>query len=155
MYLVDPDALLSGKRLDQSLYGSGAWRFVVMLDGKGVGLITVAFMNGKWTMVEAGASELASELGTVSTRYAQHAPRAQLRFVRSQQAVADFIEVSPPAPDASATPPVYVPLASARALLERLHTNAAAPGATLSDAELGDVLRQSVPRGMRDPRFGH
>lgn len=158
MYLVDPHALLSGKRLNQSLYGSGEWRFVVMLDGKGVGLITVAFMNGKWTMVEAGARELAGELGTVSARYAQHAPAAQLRFVRSQQAVADFVEVSPRAPDASATsvpPPIYVPLASARTMLARLQTNAAAPGATLSDAELGAVLRQSVQRGMRDPRFGH
>jgi hypothetical protein len=155
MYLVDPHALLSGKRLDQSLYGSGEWRFVVMLDGKGVGLITVAFMNGKWTMVEAGASELAGELGTLSARYAQHAPEAQLRFVRSQQAVADFVEVSPLASDASATPPVYVPLASARTMLARLNTNAATPGATLSDAELGAVLRQTVQRGMRDPRFGH
>jgi len=154
MYLVDPHALLSGKRLDQSLYGSGEWRFVVMLSGKGVGLVTVALMNGKWTMVEAGASELAGELDTISARYAQRAPQAQLRFVRSQQAVADFVEVSGRAPSASAAPPLYVPLASARTLLARLPTNAAVPDSTLSDAELGDVLRQSVQRGMRDPRFG-
>jgi hypothetical protein len=155
MYFVDPHALLSGKRLDQSLYGSGEWRFVVVLDGKGVGLITVALMNGKWTMVEAGASELAGELDTVSTRYAQQAPQARLRFVRSQQAVADFVEVSTPAPATSAATPVYVPLASARTMLARLHANAAVPSPTLSDAELGDALRQSVQRGMRDPRFGH
>jgi hypothetical protein len=155
MYLVDPHALLSGKHLDQSLYGSGEWRFIVMLNGRGIGLITVASMNGKWTMVEAGASELASELGEVSTRYAQHAPKAQLRFVRSQQAVADFIEVSSPTLSASPTPPVYVPLASARTMIERLHTNAVPPGSALSDAEFGDVLRQTVQRGIRDPRFGH
>jgi hypothetical protein len=155
MYLVDPHALLSGKRLDQSLYGSGEWRFVVMLNGEGIGLITVALMNGKWTMVEAGASELAGELDTVSARYAQRAPQAQLRFVRSQQAVADFVEVSSRAPGASAAQPVYVPLASARTMLERLPTNAAAPDSTLSDAELSNVLRLSVRRGMSDPRFGH
>ena len=155
MCLVDPHALLSGKRLDQSLYGSGEWRFVVMLDGRGVGLITVASMNGKWTMVEAGASELASELGAVSTRYAQRAPKAQLRFVRSQQAVADFIEVSSPTLSTSTTPPVYVPLASARTMIERLHANAVPPDSPLSDTELGDVLRQTVQRGIGDPRFGH
>jgi hypothetical protein len=155
MYLVDPHALLSGKHLDQSLYRSGEWRFVVMLGGRGIGLITVASMNGKWTMVEAGASELAGELGAVSTRYAQHAPKAQLRFVRSQQAVADFIEVSSATLSEAATPSVYVPLASARTMIERLHTNAVPPGSTLSDAELGDVLRQTVQRGIGDPRFGH
>ena len=155
MYLVDPLALLSGKRIDQSVYASGEWRFVVMLNGKGIGLITVALMNGKWTMVEAGASELAGELDTISARYAQHVPRAQLGFVRSQQAVADFVEVSDRAPAASAAPPVYVPLGSARTMLERLPTNAPGRDSTFSDAELSDVLRQSVRRGMSDPRFGH
>lgn len=155
MYFVDPHALLSGKRVDQSLYGSGEWRFVVMLNGRGVGLITVALMNGKWTMVEAGASELAGELSAVAARYAQRAPKAQLRFVRSQQSVADFIEVSSLTLGASAAPPVYVPLASARTMIERLPANAASPSAMLSDAELGDVLRQTVQRGMGDPRFGH
>lgn len=155
MYLVDPRALLSGKRLDRSLYGSGEWRFVVIADGKSVGLVTVARTNGKWTMVEAGASELAGEVAAVAARYAQHAPDARLRFVRSRQAVADFIEVSPPATAASAPSPVYVPLGRAGATFAHLHPDAAAPASTLSDTELGDALRQRVRRGMNDPRFGH
>jgi hypothetical protein len=40
-------------------------------------------------------------------------------------------------------------------MIEQLHTNAVSPGSTLSDAELGDVLRHSVQRGIGDPRFGH
>jgi len=153
MYLVDPRALLAGKRVGQSVYGSGEWRFIVMAHGKGVGLITVARMSGKWTMVEAGASELADELTSVSARYAQRVPAVQLRFVRCQQAVADFIEVSTPAAAASATAPVYVPLASARAMLG--HVDRAAMDSTLSDPELSNTLRQSMRRGLGDPRFGH
>ncbi len=155
MYLVDPRALLSGKRLGESLYGSGEWRFVVMANGKGAGLITVARMNGKWTMVEAGASELADELASVSARYTQRVPQAQLRFVRCQQAVADFIEVSTPDAAAAATAPVYVPLASARAMLGRGHADLAAADSVLSDAQLSETLRQSVQLGLGDPRFGH
>lgn len=159
VYLADPSALQSGKRLDESLYGSGEWRFVVMANGKSVGLITVARMDGKWSMVQAGASELAEEIQSISTRYAQRLPQAKLRFVRCQQAVADFIEVSTQQAAASATAPVYIPLVSARAMLERGHADAANPVVTtesvLSDAELSDRLRQSTRHAVGDPRFGH
>jgi hypothetical protein len=161
MYLVDPTILLSGKRLDQSVYGSGEWRFVIMANGKGIGLVTVALMQGKWTVVEFGASELAGEIASVAKRYAQQAPGARLRFLRSPQAVADFIEVlSPSVAPASGAPvspvsPVYVPLASARATFASHEANAVAPASALTDAELDDRLRQRVGRGMRDPRFGH
>ncbi len=154
-YLVDPQALLSGKPLDQSLYGSGEWRFVVMANGKGIGLITVARMSGAWTMVEAGASELAGEITAVATQYAQQAPAAQLRFVRSQQAVADFIEVRSASTAGTTNSPVYVPLASARAALAPREASPLMPGSALSDAQLDDALRQRVQRGMRDLRFGH
>ncbi|HTH76750.1 MAG TPA: hypothetical protein VL635_20370 [Trinickia sp.] len=154
-FLVDPHALVSGKRLRQALYGSGEWRFVVMANGRGVGLITVARMNGKWSMVEAGASELANEIESVAGRYARQSPSAQLRFVRSPQAVADFIEVSAANAAMPASEPVYVPLASARALLARARTQATAPESTLSETALGDVLRPSIERGLSDPEFAH
>lgn len=154
-FLVDPHALVSGKRLAQALYGSGVWRFVVMANGRGVGLITVARMNGKWSMVEAGASELANEVESVAGRYARQSPQAQLRFVRSPQAVADFIQVSAANAATPASEPVYVPLSSARALLARARTQAATPESTLSDTALGDLLRPSVERGLSDPKFAH
>lgn len=158
MYLVDPKMLLSGKRLDQSVYGSGEWRFVIMANGKGIGLITVALMHGKWTVVEVGASGLAGEIASISERYAQQAPGARLRFLRSPQAVADFIEVvAPSVAPSSGAPlfPVYIPLASARSSLASHEPNAVAPASPLTDAELDDPLRQRVERGMRDPRFRH
>lgn len=155
MYLVDPQAVLAGKPVDQSLHGSGVWRFVVLAGGKGVGLITVARRDGRWTMVEAGASELADEVMTVAARYARLAPRPQLRFVRCQQAVADLIEVSAPAPAARKSAPVYVPLASARTAIAESRAGPIAPSSVLSDAELADALRHRLQRGLGDPRFGH
>lgn len=160
MYLVDSDALMAGKSVEQSLYGSGEWRFIVMRGGRGIGLVTVAQMNGQWKMVQAGASQLADELVSVAQRYAQQAPRPTLRFVRCQPAVADFIEVS--TQSASATPsmstasPFYVPLAGARSK-PTTSAGTAAPSSSprLSEAELGDALRHRLQRGLRDPRFMH
>lgn len=153
-YLVDPKVLLSGKRLGESLYGSNEWRFIVMSNGQGIGLITVARVNGGWAMVQAGASELARAIASTAASYRQQAPTARLRFVRSPQAVADFIEVRPargPDAETNAGQPIYVPLMSAQSGIAGAMPSAAA----LSDAQLDDALRQSVRRGMRDPRVGH
>ncbi len=154
-YLVDPKLLLSGKHLGESLYGSGEWRFLVVQNGRGIGLITVARIGGKWTMVEAGASELAAEIASIAAAYAQQAPGARLRFVRSRQAVADFIQVSPPGTTDVSNAPVYVPLLSARAALSAQATGAAGAGPALSEAQIDDALRRSVRRGLRDPRVAH
>lgn len=158
MYLVDAGALMAGKSVQQSLYGSGEWRFIVMQGGRGIGLVTVAQMNGQWKMVQAGASRLADELVAVVQRYAQQAPRPTLRFVRCQPAVADFIEVSAQSatPSMSTASPFYVPLAGARSK-PTTSAGTAAPSSSprLSEAELGDALRHRLQRGLRDPRFMH
>lgn len=161
IYLVDPHALLAGKRLDQSLYGSGEWRFVVMAHGKAVGLVTVARMNGTWSMVEAGASELAAEVASVAARYENTTPPPRLRFVRSLQAVADFIEVSAQnTSTAAAAPPgeaYYIPLLSARSLLGRAQERgeSTSPERALRGPEVEAVLRAGVQRGLSDPTFAH
>jgi hypothetical protein len=154
-YLVDPKLLLSGKRLGESLYGSGEWRFIVVLHGKGIGLITVVRVNSTWTMVEAGASQLAAEIASIAAEYAQQAPEARLRFVRSPQAVADFMQVWRPDTANAAETPVYVPLASARTALFAGATGPITAEPALSDTQFDDALRESVRRGMRDPRVGH
>ncbi|HEV3105110.1 MAG TPA: hypothetical protein VGZ01_05420 [Trinickia sp.] len=162
--LIDPDALLAGKGIEASTHGSGAWRFVVMLGNKPVGLITVARLQGQWQMVEAGASEMAREVMDVVSRYARVAPSARLRFIRSSQGMADFIEVIQPAEADRAIPPLYVPLFSTQAALDdggAVDANGAntagtsAPAPALAEAEFASDLRASVRRGMRDPRFVH
>lgn len=158
MYLVDAGALMAGQSVEQSLYGSGEWRFIVMHGGKGVGLVTVAQMNGQWKMVQAGASELARELVAVAQRYDTRAPRPMLRFIRCQPAVADVIEVSAQgaAPSASSINSFYVLLTAARSKPTTSAETAATPSLpTLSDAELGDALRHRLQWGLRDPRFMH
>lgn len=154
-YLVDPKLLLSGNRLGESLYGSGEWRFIVVLHGKGIGLVTVARVNNAWTMVEAGASQLAGEIASIAAEYPRQTPGAQLRFVRSRQAVADFIQVSRPSTETAAETPVYVPLASARTALFAGAAGPITAGSAMSDVQFDDALRESVRRGMRDPRVGH
>ena len=154
-YLVDPKMLLSGKDLGDSLYASGEWRFVIVLNGKGIGLVTVACIDGTWTMVAAGASALAAEITAIAATYAQQTPGTILRVIRSRQAVADFIQVSSPGRTDAAKVPLYVPLASARSALASPDTGAAIPGTVLSDAQLDDALRERVRRGMRDVRFEH
>ncbi|MBU6489259.1 MAG: hypothetical protein KGQ57_15780 [Burkholderiales bacterium] len=158
MYLVDADALMAGKSVEQSLYGSGEWRFIVMQGGRGVGLVTVAQMNGQWKMVQAGASQLADELVAVADRYARLSPRPTLRFIRCQPAVTDVIEVlaQGTTPSSSTTRPFYVPLAGARSTPATSATTAAPLSSPpLSQAELGDALRHRLQRGLRDPRFMH
>ena len=153
-YLVDPDALLSGTPLSQSLYASGQWRFVVIANSKGVGLITVARMHGTWTMVEAGASELAGEIASVAARYAQ-SPTARLRFIRSRQAVADFIEVVMPSTPRGSSAPFYIPLTSARVTLAPDESGPIEKASVLSETQAEAALRPHVQRGMRDPRIAH
>lgn len=156
--LIDPNALLAGKSIDASTYRSGVWRFVVMLDNKPVGLITVARMQGQWKMVEAGASELAQEIMAVVTAYASRFPLAQLRFIRSRQGMADLIEVIPTTSADQTGTPLYIPLLSARVSLN--HGTDPSHAASLSapaldEAQIASALRASVRRGMRDPRFLH
>lgn len=93
--LIDPAQLLAGEPIDACIHGTGQWRFIVVAEGKPVGLLTVTHMRDGWKWVEVGASELSEEVATVEARYARQTPAPRLRFVRSLQAVADFIEVTP------------------------------------------------------------
>jgi hypothetical protein len=156
--LVNPQALLSGKSISESASPTSEWRFVVTVDDKPVGLITVAPMDGRWTMVSAGASGLAGELSRAASQFQQD-PKARLRFIRSQQGVTDLLEVA-----SGKAPPRYVPLLSARMMLSgaatspqpvasaRLapsdQTNATAPLAPLSESDLAPALRESIKRGL-------
>ncbi|WP_323120311.1 hypothetical protein [Burkholderia alba] len=155
--LLDPQALLSGGSLAASAHPSGEWRFVVMLDSQPVGLITVAQVRSRWRMVSAGASELARDIMPVVSRYAGRTPPVQLRFLRSQQAVADFIEVAPSAADTPAAPS-YLALDTVREALRQTSgdTRTAAPNLQpRPESQLMPALRASVRRGMLSPRFMH
>ncbi len=155
--LVDPAALLAGQPIDACIRGTGQWRFVVIAAGKPVGLLTVVRVGGAWKMVAAGASGLAAEIAAVEARYAAGTPppRPRLRFIRSLQAVADFIEVTFLSVAGEPIRRSYVPLASARAALygEQPPALDISPAAVPA-SEIRGLLVERVRLGMRDVRFG-
>jgi hypothetical protein len=148
--LIDPQALLSGKSIDASTYPANEWRFMVMVDDKPVGLVTVTPMQGRWQMVSAGASGLAKEISDVVAQQSRRDPLARFRFIRSLQGVADLIEVK--AADGR-LPPRYVPLASARLMSSRSGTaiGTVASASPLDEAQLLPDLRAGIRRGMSIP----
>jgi hypothetical protein len=148
VYLIDPQALLSGQSIRASAYASHEWRFVVTVENRPVGLITVAPVHGQWKMVSAGASEIAAEIAQVTAHYGS---QAQLRFLRSQQGVADLIEVSAAGSDRA---PRYVPLLSARVMLKQA-SMAQPASAALEEAQLVPDLRAGIQRGLQTPSLAH
>ncbi|GLQ86821.1 hypothetical protein [Dyella flagellata] len=150
--LIDPQALLSGNSIGASTYPSNEWRFMVMVDNQPVGLVTVAPLNGRWKMVSAGASEMAQELSHIVSQYTQHEPAARLRFLRSQQGVADFVEVTPSGKDA---PSQYVPLLSARIMLKQSAMTAGSVVPALAESQVAARLRASIRHGLSAPSLAH
>lgn len=159
VYLIDPASLLAGNHIETSLRRSGVWRFVVLLGGRPIGLVTVARMQGQWKMVQIGAAVLAQDISSVVNDYAKDPSAPQLRFIRSKQGLADFIEVIATGAGAPRTEPEYVPLLSAKdlAVSSRAGSDDAAEvkRASLREDQIIDALRASVERGLYDPRFSH
>jgi hypothetical protein len=157
--LIDPAQLLAGEPIDACIHGTGQWRFIVVAEGKPVGLLTVTHMRDGWKWVEVGASELSEEVATVEARYARQTPAPRLRFVRSLQAVADFIEVTPAPVSGQSVNAQYIPLRSARVSLDNLRAGASATAAAtappLAEPEMAAFLRARVRSGMRDLRLMH
>lgn len=152
--LVDPQALLAGKSLSASAHPSNEWRFVVMVNDQPIGLMTVAWVHGRWKAVSAGGSELAKEVSLVLSQYTRQNPSTRLRFIRSQQGVADFIEATSVAGN---LPPQYVPLLSARIMLTHSANTAAAIEApsALAESQIAPDLRASIQRGLSTPSLAH
>lgn len=162
VYLIDPDSLLAGNDIDKSLRRTGVWRFLVLLGDRSIGLVTVARMKGRWEAVQVGAAGLAEDISNAVSGYVGAPSSPQLRFIRSEQGMADFIEVIAPRSRASQAEPAYVPLVSARELMfssrsdsHAADTTAASKHEALSERQIIDALRASVERGLRDPRFTH
>jgi hypothetical protein len=155
--VIDPAPLMAGKPVADCIRGTGEWRFVVFAQGQAVGLVAVAQRGGHWQMVYAGASGLAAEIAEVNSLFAARMNHPSFRFVRSLQAVADFIEVTPAHSPSTDSKPFYVPLMSARASLRERDAGGSSPGLagtmTLSGSAVTELLRGRVRLGVRDPRF--
>lgn len=159
VHLIDPALLLAGNDIDTSLRPSGVWRFVVLLGGRAIGLVTVARMQGQWKMVQIGAAVLAQDISSVVNDYARDPSAPQLRFIRSKQGLADFIEVIATSAGSPRTEPRYVPLLSAKDLAVSSRAGSddatALKHAALGESQIIGPLRASIERGLYDPRFSH
>lgn len=80
---------------DQALVPTGQWRFLVMVSGRPVGLLTLARLSGRMRVVEVGAAQLAAAVDAMASRHAAKGA-LRLRFVRIPSAHLDLLEVSYP-----------------------------------------------------------
>jgi hypothetical protein len=157
IYLIDAASVLAGNSIDKSLRRTGVWRFLVLHGDRPIGLATVARVRGQWKTVQMGGAGLAADISDAVRDYLSDPSAPRLRFIRSEQGLADFIEV------VAHGEPTYLPLLSAQqlALSSRSDSAAGASPATatkreaLSEHRIIDALRASIQRGMNDPRFSH
>ena len=161
VYLIDAALLLAGNDIDKSLRHTGVWRFIVMLGDRSIGLVTVARVQGQWKAVQVGGAGLAADISSAIRGYVGHPSAPQLRFIRSEQGMADFIEVVARGTGSAQAEPAYIPLLSAQELASPSSSDSTASAVdaskreALSEHRIVDALRASVQRGLTDPRASH
>ncbi|OHX13236.1 hypothetical protein BI347_06750 [Chromobacterium sphagni] len=146
LYSVDPQKLLTGGDISQLMAPTGSWRFVIYLQQRPLGLVTVERVAGRWEAVAYGAAGLAKSLESLQAAYG-NAARSNTRFVRVYQAQADFLEVTPAGggkPRFAALNPAYQPL-------QRQAAGAGANG-LLDSADFIESLRATVRSNLSNVR---
>lgn len=135
VYDLDANSLAAGASLAAAARPTGTWRFAVSVNGRSIGLVTLAADGDKWQAVSFGGAGLAAEMEAL----VKAQPRgAQLRYLRLPQATADFIEVR------SGGVARFAPLRAARESL-LLAADARGDG-LLAEAALTAELRETVAR---------
>ncbi|MBY0572749.1 MAG: hypothetical protein K2P84_03625 [Undibacterium sp.] len=144
VHTAHPQTLLAGGRpFDQMLLGTGIWNFVVLSDSHPVALVELEKVDGKWTVIAAGASKLAQDIQVSSQN---HSGKNAFRFVRLYQATADFLEVKDSEAKAR-----YVPLIAARQSL-RMTSAVSASEPLATGAEILPAIQEAVRGHLA--RFG-
>jgi hypothetical protein len=93
MFLVDRNAIAEASPeapIFDVAKPASQWLFPVISDGKYCTILTVALMQGRWTGVEVGASDLAPEFSSVATRWPA-SQGYQCIFVRSEETFSEFV----------------------------------------------------------------
>jgi hypothetical protein len=146
VHTIEPKDLVEGRtELARMVKPTGVWRFVVRAEGRAVGLVTVASVDGRWQAVSVGGRGLAQEVDALMATHADAGHR-NVRFIRVFQAQSDLLEVAS-ATDGSVR---YAPLLSARqALSQAPEVDDAADAAALRDGyDLLEPLRAAVKKNM-------
>ena len=140
-FQADPQALLASASLQASARATGQWRYTISVDGRAVGLITMAQIEGHWQAVSLGGVALSAEVNNVARL--QGGRGASLRFIRVLQASSDFIEAT--GSDKSVR---YAPLEGARAALGLDAALRAPSDGLLDEADFSPALREAVSRNL-------
>ena len=147
VYTVKPQDVAGGRTdLSGMATPTGSWRFVVQVDDKPVGLVTVEMVDGRWQAVSFGAAGLAREYEAMRVAHG-NADASNLRFIRIYQAQSDLMEVTSAADGKSR----YAAMKSARESLLRFGLNKVQPDANagMFDAsQLMESLRAAVSKNM-------
>lgn len=145
VYTIDPPAMLAGRGSMQSMARqTGAWRFVIAVAGRAVGLATVEKVNGRYETVAYGGAVLAKDLAALAGHYG-NADKSNLRFLRIFQARSDLLEVM--GEDNRAR---FAPMHSARQslMLQPQAMKHGVPSGLLDETELQQPLRSAIRQNM-------
>lgn len=99
IYTIQPDNLQQlinetiSKDYQSYLTPTNQWQFLVTDGINAYSLLTVDSVNGEWTPVSMGSSELAKELGQVLSTWPESSGY-QYRFIVVYQAKSEFVELS-------------------------------------------------------------
>jgi hypothetical protein len=140
VFTVPPAALVKSSDLASIIAPTGMWRFVVVLEGKPVSLITVARVGDGWKAVSLGGVQLAEEVNKIMERWPAQSGYSH-RFIRIYQARADFMEISRNGRSIG-----FVPLTASRVAFEMGGEFDA--GVILPDSEILNPLQEIVSGKM-------
>ena len=138
---IDPTALLyagANADLGRLTRPTGLWKFVILSQGRPVGLLEMERVKGQWQAIGAGSARLAEDIVAAAPKTGD----GSFRFVRVYQARSDLLQVR--GEDNRAH---FVPMASARGALGLADATARRP--TLSSQDLLPSLQTAVRAGLK------
>jgi hypothetical protein len=141
---IDPAALMyagANADLGRLTRPTGLWKFVILSQGRPVGLLEMDRVQGQWQAIGAGSSRLAEDVMAAAPKTGD----GSFRFVRVYQARSDLLQVH-----GQDNRSRFVPMSSARGALALADTQASRP--TLTSQDLLPSLQTAVRAGLQHGR---
>lgn len=133
---IDPAALMYASKtaeLGSLAHGTGVWKFVILSQGKPVGLLEMNNVQGSWQAVGAGSNKLAQDIVAAAPKTGD----GSFRFIRIYQATSDLMEVRGTGKSSQ-----FVPMQSAQRSLPI--ASLSAKSGTLTSQDLLPSLQSAV-----------
>jgi hypothetical protein len=143
VHTVNPLTLVenTAAALEALAFPMDMWRFIVLENGKPIGLLTVAGVNREWQAVSFGGAELSVEIANIRETWPAKSGFT-FRFIRVYQATSDFMEIISGHESLG-----FAPLKSARVSLG-IDSFAADPGKLLYNSDIVGPLKDMVSKAI-------